>query len=53
MERETNGNTNEVIKTPNTAFETPKYLYIISISCIIIGLGTMGVAFYREKRNAK
>lgn len=50
---ETDDNKNQVIKTPNTALETPTYMYIISISCIIIGLGTMGVAFYREKRNVK
>lgn len=50
---ETSGNKNEVIKTPNTAIEPPKILYIISISCIVMGLGTMGVALYREKRNAK
>lgn len=42
--------TDEVIAIPNTAEKVPTYMYIISISCIIIGLLTMGYAIYRDRR---
>lgn len=42
-----------VVKTPNTAEKVPTYVYILSISCIILGLSIMGYAYYRSKKGLR
>lgn len=45
--------TDVVVKTPNTAEKIPTYMYILSISCIILGLSIMGYAYYRSKKGLR
>lgn len=45
--------TDVVVKTPNTAEKIPTYVYILSISCIILGLSIMGYAYYRSKKGLR
>ena len=42
-----------VVQTPNTAEKTPIYMYVLSISCIVIGLSIIGYSYYRSKKGLR